>query len=251
MAAAADTDRSRVRPTPRDPLQRMPTGTATSSTSPPARTESPAALEVGRETEDQEETAVAGLYTTESDRRRRSGSIESARAMAALRHAARRALQQGGAQVRPSVVAEGPRRLLLNGASPGRRRMSTSSISGKPTSSAELELLEMRFKKTKEELFDLLVAVKRAELYPQLSWEDIQTHRLITHLAAQVEPRPHDPNWRMFRRTRRLNDFNTITVPLGYFGLFAYCVATNMREDGATSKNSEANFVSEPENDMN
>ncbi|KAF6992330.1 hypothetical protein CFC21_009333 [Triticum aestivum] len=175
--------------------------------------------------------------------------------MAALRHAARRALQQGGAQVRPSVVAEGPRRLLLNGASPARRPMSTSSISRKPTSSAkphgELELLEMRFKKTKEELFDLLVAVRRAELYPQLSWEDIQTHRLITHLAAQVEPRPHDPNWRMFRRTRRLNDFNTITVPLGYFGLFAYCVATNMREDGATSKNSEANFVSEPENDMN
>ncbi|KAM3413153.1 hypothetical protein ACQJBY_004372 [Aegilops geniculata] len=179
--------------------------------------------------------------------------------MAALRHAAKRlcerALQQRGALARPSVVAEGPRRLLLNGASPGRRLMSTSSISGKPTSSAaphgELELLEMRFKKKKEEMFDLLIAVKRAGLYPQLSWEDIQTHRLITRLAAQVEPRPHDPNWRMFRRTGRLNDFNTICTTLGYFGLLAYCVATDMREDGATSKNSEANFVSEPKNDMN
>ncbi|XP_048559652.1 uncharacterized protein LOC125540103 [Triticum urartu] len=179
--------------------------------------------------------------------------------MAALRHAAKRlcerALQQRGALVRPSVVAEGPRRLLLNGASPARRPMSTSSISGKPTSSAaphgELELLEMRFNKKKEEMYDLLVAVKSSELYPELSWEDIQTHRLITHLAAQVKPRPHDPIWHRFRQLRRLNDFNTICLPLGYFGLLAYCVATNMKEDGATSKNSEANFVSEPKNDMN
>ncbi|KAI5020646.1 hypothetical protein ZWY2020_045534 [Hordeum vulgare] len=180
--------------------------------------------------------------------------------MAALRHAARRlcerALQQRGAQARSSFVADEPRRLLLNGTSPGRRLMSNSSIGGKPASRAEakgeLELLEWQFKKKKEELFDLLIAVKCSDLYPQLSWKDIETHRLISHLASQVEPRPHDPIWRRFRRTRRLNEFNTICAFLVLYGqLFAYWVPTNIREYGAASKNSEANSVSEPKNDMN
>ncbi|KAI5020658.1 hypothetical protein ZWY2020_045546 [Hordeum vulgare] len=175
--------------------------------------------------------------------------------MAALRHAARRlcerALQQRGAQARSSFVADEPRRLLLNGTSPGRRLMSNSSIGGKGRGKGELELLEWQFKKKKEELFDLLIAVKCSDLYPQLSWKDIETHRLITHLASQVEPRPHDPIWYNLKHIR-LNEFNTICAFLVLYGqLLAYWVPTNIREYGAASKNSEANSVSEPKNDMN
>ncbi|XBJ12976.1 hypothetical protein VPH35_017402 [Triticum aestivum] len=125
-------------------------------------------------------------------------------------------------------------------------------LCGQPTSGARPRgELEREFDKKKEELFDLLTEVKMAELYRQLSWKDIQIHCLITQLAAQVEPRPHDPIWRRFRGTRRLNDFTSIYTTLGFFGLLSYYVVSDMKEDGAKGKNYEANIVSDPNNDMN
>lgn len=67
---------------------------------------------------------------------------------------------------------------------------------GQPAATAGAkEELTTQFENKREELFDLLLEVRKTQAYQPFSWKSLQSLSLTRQLAAQVKPRPNDPNW--------------------------------------------------------
>ena len=116
-------------------------------------------------------------------------------------------------------------------------------LCGQPkTTAGPHDELRMEFEDKKQELYNLCVEMRSVGAIKILSWEDWQTLRLTTLLAAQVEPEPDDRSWyinlqhmhtyapfvsvsnsfsyvacrRMYRWFRRLYDYQTTYYCLGF-----------------------------------
>ena len=126
--------------------------------------------------------------------------------------------------------------------------------------------LRMEFEEKKQELFDLCVEMRATGAFTKLSWKDMQNFRLTTHLAAQMEPRPHDSTWynikhmhtyaqfcfqcldsfsyvscrRMYRGYRTFHDFQYAYFCLGFLA-YSFLGKDKKKDE----ENIEANILSD------